>query len=342
MAEVRTFAEEIYTQTVANVDGIDRAVAVSLPVNLLMLAAFAWATRRLQPATRAFVFRPPTAGFARRWRILAALLLAAFLVAWAGVPLFNLLNQAAGHRGDTPGDLSTLSRELYRGLTLNAGLLGQSLLESAAVAVGCVGLAVVMWESVKASAWQRRVAGLLLGALAVTPGPVIGFGLLRCIVRLMDAEDFLLGGITAERPLRSWLYDGPSPLPVMVAHGLRFLPYAALILWPMLAQIPKPLLETATQEGATAWGVFRHVTWPAVRGGAAAAGLTVTAFALGEISAGKIVQIPGRQTFVQELLSQMHYGVNSTVAALALVQVGAVVGLLAAGWLATARITNDQ
>ncbi len=340
MAEVRTFAEEIYTQFVTNINGLGRAVAVSLPVNLLLLGVFAWVTRRVRPSARAFVFRPPTTGAAGPWQIPLTGLVAAFLIVWAGIPLVNLLRQAAGHRGDTPGSFTTLGRELFRGATLNADLLGQSLLESAGVAVICVGLAVVMWELVKQSPRQRRIAGLLLGALAVTPGPVIGFGLLRVIVRLMDAEDVLLGPLTAERPVRFLLYDGPSPLPVMAAHGLRFLPYAALILWPLLSHIPKPLLETARQEGATSWGVFRHVTWPCIRGGAFAVGIMVTAFALGEISAGKIVQIPGRRTFAQELLNQMHYGVTSTVAALALVQLGTVAGLVAVGWLANDRMTE--
>ena len=46
----------------------------------------------------------------------------------------------------------------------------------------------------------------------------------------------------------------------------------------------------------------------------------VTALALGELAASKIVQVPGRITFAQELFAQMHYAATATTAALGLVQ----------------------
>jgi ABC-type spermidine/putrescine transport system permease subunit II len=48
--------------------------------------------------------------------------------------------------------------------------------------------------------------------------------------------------------------------------------------------------------------------------------VAVTALALGELAASKLVQVPGRQTFAQELFNQMHYGATATTAALAIVQ----------------------
>ena len=48
--------------------------------------------------------------------------------------------------------------------------------------------------------------------------------------------------------------------------------------------------------------------------------MAVAALALGELAASKLVQVPGRQTFAQELFNQMHYGATATTAALAIVQ----------------------
>ncbi|WP_020468329.1 ABC transporter permease [Zavarzinella formosa] len=341
MALVRTFAEEVYTQFVAGSgDGLGRAVAVSLPFNFLMLGIFACLIRKFQSSKQVLVFRPSVAESVNRRRWPLFVLLAAFAIGWAGVPLWNLIRQAAGHRGDTTGNFATFARELSRGVRLNAAVLGESIAESAGVGLITVGLAILLHELVKDSRWQRRLATGLLGALAITPGPVLGFGLLKAIFIGMDAEDVLLGQITDARPFRYLLYDGSTPAPVMAAHVLRFLPYAALVLWPLLGQVPTALVETARQEGATPWGQFRHITWPFIRPGAWAGGLMVTAFAVGEVSAGKMVQVPGRQTFVQELMNQMHYGVTSTVAALALVQLIAISGLITIGRLVLSKKSN--
>jgi ABC-type Fe3+ transport system permease subunit len=65
--------------------------------------------------------------------------------------------------------------------------------------------------------------------------------------------------------------------------------------------------------------VLRHIVWPATRNPFWIAVVVVMALSLGELAASKIVQVPNRPTFVQELFSQMHYGATATTAALALV-----------------------
>jgi iron(III) transport system permease protein len=160
--------------------------------------------------------------------------------------------------------------------------------------------------------------------LWAVPGPVLGFGLKEAIDLLMDLEDLALGW-TSARPVRSVLYELSTPLPVLWAHVARLFPYAVAIVWPAVCDVPRDLREAARTDGATPWGEFRRVVWPATRGAAAIAAVAVAALALGELAASKLVQVPGRQTFAQELFMQMHYAATSTTAALALVQLAVTV-----------------
>ena len=59
------------------------------------------------------------------------------------------------------------------------------------------------------------------------------------------------------------------------------------------------------------------------------AALAVTALSLGEVSAGKLVNPPFRAAYILRLFDQMHYGTDSTVAALCLLQVAVTVVLAA-------------
>src|SRR5262249_35852880 len=66
------------------------------------------------------------------------------------------------------------------------------------------------------------------------------------------------------------------------------------------------------------------------------AGVAVAVLALGELSAGKLVETPGSETFAHAVFVQMHYGVTNDLAALCLVLLLVV---LAAGSLAVAALT---
>ena len=156
-------------------------------------------------------------------------------------------------------------------------------------------------------------------ALWAVPGPVLGFGLKEAIDRLMDVEDVVLAW-TSARPVRAVLYDLSTPLPVLWAHVARLFPYAVAVIWPSVCDVPRDLREAAWVDGATPRVEFRRVIWPATRGSFAVAAVAVTALALGELAASKIVQVPDRLTFAQELFAQMHYAATATTAALALVQ----------------------
>jgi iron(III) transport system permease protein len=235
---------------------------------------------------------------------------------YAGVPFVALLRQAGGGEHWT---VHRLAVEVRRGWSLNSLMVLDSLAWSAAAGVLAAGLALVAsWVALDSRA-MRRLLFLLAVALWAVPGPVLGFGLKEAIDRLMDVEDVLLAW-TSARPVRAVLYDLSTPLPVLWAHVARLFPYAVAVVWPAVRDVPRDLREAAWIDGAGSWGEFRRVIWPATRGAAGTAAVAVTALALGELAASKLVQVPGRQTFAQELWAQMHYAATATTAALGLVQ----------------------
>jgi ABC-type Fe3+ transport system permease subunit len=122
------------------------------------------------------------------------------------------------------------------------------------------------------------------------------------------------------------LYYGPSPVPVPVlwAYLLRFFPCAVVVLWPVVRLVPRDLREAARVDGAGPAQELRYVIGPLTLPALLRAGLVVAVLALGELSAGKLVETPGSQTFAHEVFTQMHYGVTNDLAAFCLILLAAV------------------
>ena len=89
-------------------------------------------------------------------------------------------------------------------------------------------------------------------------------------------------------------------------------------------------------EGGRGWPLFHWIIWPRMWRTFFIAVLAGTALAMGELSATKIAQVPGRRTFIEELFSQMHYGADATVARLVLVQL-AIAGAFVLGVIGVGR-----
>lgn len=330
MALVRTFAEEVYTQFVASADAsaLNRAIAMSLPVNvfLFILLYFGINGHRFHAARMVRRLSLPRVERSGK-SMLSNLAIYGLWMGWTIVPVWNLILQASGKRLDRSGDIATLVREMSRAFKLNGGVFGFSFVNAMIVSLLSIVLAVLLTELARKSCWQRRLTTWVLIALAVTPSPVLGFALLRSLMVLMNIEDWMVGGFTEMRPIRYLFYDGPTPAALVWVQTLRFLPFATLIVWPSLGAIPEALRESARIEGASGWKTLTKMIWPNISSSVFATMLMTIAFSLGEISASKIVQLEGF-TFSQELLSQMHYGVTSTVAALSLMQLSLLVVLM--------------
>lgn len=330
MANVRTFAEEVYTQYVSGgSDALGRAVVVSLPWTLLNVCLGAWVLRRtIVTRTRQRV--TPLCFPLGRWRWPWALVVMLGVGVVFGVPLVALVQ----HAGGSPNTAWTVQRwhlEMGRACSLHARMISESVLWGIGAALVATGLATcACWYSQTHRAWRMGLVTLAI-VLWALPGPVLGFGLKEAINRLMDIEEVILV-FTDVRPLRALLYEWSTPLPVLWAHVLRFFPIAVAFVWPAMTSVPRDLCEQTRVDGGGMGSEWRYVLAPHLWRTWVFSLVSILALSLGELSTSKLVQVPGRQTFVQELFNQMHYGVTTTTAALALVQWFLVV-LLGGVWL---------
>jgi iron(III) transport system permease protein len=340
MMQVRTFAEEVYTQfsrpepeptAPGTEDVLARAVAVSLPAFLLTWALVVWAVSRWERTLPALntLARPPwqfRLGPARLPCLLLALAVVGVLV---GVPVASLVWKAGMHGGPPTWSLHVASDHLSRAFQVRGGLVAESLLLAAAAGVLTTSLGLLACWLALATRWFRAGLLLLIAAAWALPGPVLGLGLKDAVSRLLD--------VTRSDTLATVLYYGPSPVPVLWAYLLRFFPYAVAMLWPVVRLLPQELRDAARVDGAGPARELWHLVLPLTAPACVRAGLAVAILSLGELSAGKLVETPGSQTFAHEVFTQMHYGVTNDLAALCLlllreVAVGGVLLALWEGW----------
>ncbi|MFL5340125.1 MAG: ABC transporter permease [Gemmataceae bacterium] len=331
MMQVRTFAEEVYTQFArpdaggpVSHDVLARAVVVALPPALLTalliaLAASRW-EKRLPPLAGAP--RPPVVIPLRSWRwpVFAMVLLVVGVL--AGIPVGSLVWKTGQVPPGTSWSTAVFRVQLAGAFRSQFWLILTSLVWAALTGLGVAALALASCWLARDRRWLR-LSFLVLLALAWTlPGPVMGIGLKESINILMDAEDAASAGRV--QVFQAALYNGPSPLPVIWATAVRFLPCAVAILWPTVRLIPREFFEAARTDGATPAGELWHAVLPLALPAAVQSALAVTALSLGELSAGKLVETPGGQTLAHEIFTQMHYGVANHLAALCLLLLAAV------------------
>jgi iron(III) transport system permease protein len=331
MMQVRTFAEEVYNQLTrpgagaADLDVSDlvaRAVVISLPSILLIFglvlgAVGSWA-RRL-PA-RESMTAPPLVFRLGWYRWLCFILIAALLALLAGIPVASLVWRAG--LGGVPRSWSLVStlKQISMVARAHGQQVGQGLLASL-LGGGCTAVLglLICWLAAESQRFRFVVIGLLTAAWAL-PGPLVGLGLKDTIAFTLKLLPF--------PPLAVALYYGPSPLPVVWAHAVRFLPCAVALLWPVVRLFPTELRDSARMDGARPWQELWYVVAPLFLMATVRAGLAVAVLSLGELGAGKLVETPGWQPFATQVFTQMHFGITSNLAALCLVLMGEVI----VGW----------
>jgi iron(III) transport system permease protein len=327
--QVRTFAEEVYTQLIVPEDAgrgdpVARAVAAALP-SVLLLAGFllvlaTWWERR--QATAAADPAPPLIFPLGPWRWPLAALTMLVCTLLIGIPVGSLIWRA-GLAG-TPRQWSAAAvREHLRIVTVvDSGRIQTSLGLAAGAGVVCAVLALLSAWAAAGSRWFRPAVLILVAIAWALPGPIVGLGLKKTIAGLLDATD--------SRVLAQVLWYGPSPAPLLWANLLRFFPFALAMLWPAVREVPPELREAARVDGAgpaaELWLVIRPLTAPAFWRTVLAVGV----LSLGELSAGKLVSTPGMPSFAETIFTGMHYGITNDLAAsclllLAFVTAGAAV-----------------
>ena len=315
---VRTFAEEVYNQFVLDRDGLPVVVLLALPQTILLgsvtLLAFRSWRKSILIQNASLIPRRDLRFSPIQRHVMTGLALLLMLI-YLGIPLFSLLWRAGGNFLSLP----QIGKSLQLVFDSQKGVIWESLFWSMFAGILTTLLAFQACRIALISSRGRSALLLLTILIWATPAPLLGFGLKEAINLLLDLEEMLLGWQSI-LPLRFSLYDQPSPLPVLWCHVLKCFPFAVAILFPAMLQIPQELREQARIDGASGWREFRLLHWPQLRGFFLLSTFVVMLLALSEISASKLVEVPGRVTFAQELFRQMHYGTGSTVAAFCLLQ----------------------
>jgi iron(III) transport system permease protein len=331
MMQVRTFAEEVYTQFVGSRDQLPRAVAVSLPAVALTAALVVWASQRWERTLppRQTLEAPPRLIELGKARVPCLIVVLAVVGVLAGVPLESLLWKTGATVNPDGWSAQVFVRHLANTVRVRGLLVVESFFLAAGSGALTAGLAlVVCWLAVGAR-WFRLGALGLMAVLWALPGPILGIGLKDTIAWVVD--------VVPVYPLAVALYYGPSPVPAVWAHMVRFFPCAVAVLWPVLRLFPGELRDAARVDGARPRQELRHLVLPLAWPACLRAGFAVMVLSLGELSAGKLVGTPGSRTFAQEVFDQMHYGVTNDLAALCLLLLAVVVlggvCLAVAGWL---------
>ena len=358
LLQVRTFAEEIYTQAALGLfSGVSldlrgqspalsamSLVVGSLLLSLLGMFALAIARRWMiadKPPADADVGEDATGDPAKgeghwRWRLrtgggktLAMLALWLPMTLLLVAPVFNLAYQA-GVTAERQGDAwqrgwsaTKVMSAVLAAPMQNSRELWVTAQLAAAVALGAVLLGgIVAWRMSRA----RRTPWLALAAIAiglVIPGPVLGIGAIRLLNHPWDSP---LAGLT-------WLYDN-TLFAAWLVQMVRATPIAALILWPAFASVPESLLATARTFGVGFWGQLPRIVAPMRWRSIVAAMLASAAISVGELAATILVLPPGPPTVTVRIFSLLHYGVEHRVAGICLSMIAfflVVAGL--AAWL---------
>jgi iron(III) transport system permease protein len=358
--QVRTFAEEVYTQAaLGSFDQNDAPLQSAIGFwnglllsTMLALAAIVTAGRWFAdladvPQRSPWIWR---LGF-WRWPVAAVVWLGMFLL--VGVPLGNLVYKA-GVRVSVPAagqaeTANSIPHETHaRVRTWSAAQLAERLVAApeqiandvwlsariaAAAATAALLIALPFAWSMRASfarspaersglrlPWLRLLA---ISLCLTIPGPLLGIA----VIWLLNPPIGSPFGPIAE------LYDTLfSPWLVQTA---RALPLATLIVLPAVASVPQVMLDTAATDGCGWWGrLFRIAIpqrWPAL----IAAWLVGFAVAIGELAATILVMPPqqGQTAFSIRVFQALHYGMDDRLAANCLVMVfgvAAITGIAAA------------
>jgi iron(III) transport system permease protein len=338
MMQVRTFAEEVYTQFArpdpgASRDAAARALVVALPpsaLGMILILGLLWHWEsRLPPLALAAESWPLLRLGRARW--LAWLSLMALLFVLLGMPVGSLIWKTGQIPPGRDWSASVFRVNFVQVCHTQRPLLTSSVGSAAATAGIVAALALVSCWLIRERPRWATLAFIILIVAWMMPGPILGIGLKESIILLMRAEDAVSGNRV--HIFRQFLYSGPSPLPVMWADAIRFLPCAVALLWPATRVISQAQFDVARTDGAMPSGELRHVVVPSVFPAFGLALVAVTALSLGELSAGKMVETPGGETFAHELFMQMHYGTGNHLAAMCLLLLGAIALPMAAYWM---------
>jgi iron(III) transport system permease protein len=320
LLSVRTYAEEAYVQYLLGRGPGEAALVVIPPMIILgvsILIVGQWLAR-FDPARVVSSFTAPRPWALERWRVPCGLLLLALVGNATALPVYALIWRAGrvGGRvamGKPPmwslpgleGTLRYAAGEIVE--PLKTSLFISTMAATAAVALAWS----LAWCSRRSAAMRFMTISLLVITLAA-PGSVAGMAL-----------------VLAYRDIPA-VYD--SRAMVVLAQTARSVPFALLLLWPLLRSFPQDYLDSAALDGYGPLGQVLHVALPLSWRPLIAAWATAFAIGLGELPATNIAAPPGVEPMSVFIWGLLHTGVESHLAGVALLMllVVAAAGALAA------------
>ncbi len=326
---VRSYAEVLYTQIAIGQQPGEAAATVlpGIALSGCLAAAALMLCAKLAPRDRPLTVGRCLVYRLGKWKIPAAIFVAAILLLLVGVPLGSLCYKAgvlvtqtdAGHqRAFSPmkllwivADSPWRYRREFGWSLLICGL--------SATAVVCLG-ASLAWPA-RRGGWRALPALAATTACLAAPGPLIGFAIIWLLNR-------------PAVPLFIELYDNTIFAP-WLALVIRSLPPGVLIMWYAFGAVPEEMLEAAAVDGAGPLGRFFRVALPCWAPALVVAWLIAFAVALGDLAAAILVVPPGVTTLAIRIFGLLHYGVEDQVAGICLAQMCMFAALAAiVGWIA--------
>jgi iron(III) transport system permease protein len=277
------------------------ALAVSWPLIVVPIAMLL-----LLPRTdiRWPTDKGPATSLAVRRQLGTALLASAWVLAAAvlflsvGLCLFQLISA------------SRTWAELPRAWNAGWPVILNSFLFAAMAALVAVSLAVATWRT--RIGWAFWIPFLLPGML------------------LAVAVIWLLN-----RPFLEVVYRSMAVMVLLLV--LRFTGPAWTLVGAAFRTVDRDLIDAAKLEDLHRWWLFRHVYWPRIGPFAIVAWYVAYVLSLWDVETTAVLYPPGAETLAIRVFNLLHYGHDSQVNALCLVQLGLAIlpGCLFALWVGT-------
>jgi iron(III) transport system permease protein len=347
---IRTYAEELYTQTaIGQEPGLPPpSVLLGVAISVMLILAGVKFLNLFIPRERSLDVSPGLTFSLGRWRWPVVIITTCFLLVMLGIPLGNLIFKTGVVVTQTEtGFARSFSIGKSLSMIVNAPIafsreFGWSLSIGSVSATLAVLLGTILaWHGRNAQPRPRRSSFdlpfvfcnrryaifLFIAILISLPGPVLGLGVIQLLNR-------------PEIPPLYWLYDHSILAPVMVLT-LKSLPAATIFMAYALQSIPREVLESASVDGAGSWTQLWHIVLPMRWTAASAAWLIALAISLGDLAASILVVPPRVKMLSVSIFGLLHYGVEDRVAGICLALI-LLFALLAAVVLGIARRTSKS
>lgn len=181
-------------------------------------------------------------------------------------------------------------------------------LQTAAIAT-CISLALGVPASLAIVRYPfpgRDFIQTLLLSPMIVPGIVGGAALFIAFIELEVIFDMQIAGTVGG---------------LLVAHSLIALPWTVRLVTASLTGADRSIEEAAASLGASTLTVFRRITLPSIRSGVIAAALFSFVISFIDLEKSLFLVGPGRTTLQIALVNYLEWNLDSTVAAVATVQI---------------------